>query len=217
MKTSETIGAIAAALSTAQGLIQGAVKDSTNPHFNSKYADLESCWSACRLPLATNGIAVIQSSEPAEGGVLIVTRLVHKSAEWMEDGGVFVPASKADAQGYGSALTYARRYGLCAMVGIAPTDDDGNAAAANPAPPRGSITPNGDAWAAQSHEEQAFLLDIARFARGFLVVGNAADAVAYIEQQKLTAEELVALWTRFDSKERAAMKAAKKQEKSDGI
>ena len=205
MRTSETIGTLAKALAAAQGMMQGAVKDSTNPHYKSKYADLESCWSACRLPLSANGIAVIQSAEPCEGGVTIVTRLMHASGEWLDDGGVFVPASKNDAQGYGSALTYARRYGLCAVVGIAPADDDGNAAAANPVPAK-TITPTGDAWEAQSPEEQTFLGGIATIAKQHLAAGNAPDAVAYIAAANLTVEEKAALWTRFDSRERAAMK-----------
>src|SRR5690348_2447368 len=100
----------------------GAKKDMTNPHYKSRYADLASVWDACRDALTANGIAVIQMTEPSERDEIIVdTRLVHSSGEWIE-GRLVLPVSKADAQGYGSALTYARRYGLSAAVGVAPED-----------------------------------------------------------------------------------------------
>jgi hypothetical protein len=135
MRTSEQINEIAAALAKAQGAIEGAKKDSLNPHFRSKYADLGAVWDACRDALTKNGIAVIQPVDlrvPPDGSPtalrVTVTRLVHSSGQWMEDGGIPLILSKEDMQGLGSALTYSRRYGLMAMVGIAPEDDDGNAA-----------------------------------------------------------------------------------------
>src|SRR5690349_3707107 len=129
MKTSDAINEIATALAKAQSAMGRARKDAENPHFRSKYADLDACWDACQEPLTSNGIAVIQANKPTENGVTIETRLVHSSGQWIQDEGLFVPASKIDAQGFGSAETYCRRYALCAMVGIAPDDDDGNAAA----------------------------------------------------------------------------------------
>jgi hypothetical protein len=128
MKTSETINEIATALAKAQASMGRAKKDATNPHFGKSYADLDACWDACQEPLTSNGIAVIQANKPTENGVTIETRLIHSSGQWIQDEGLFVPASKIDAQGFGSAETYCRRYALCAMVGIAPDDDDGNAA-----------------------------------------------------------------------------------------
>lgn len=131
MRTSESINEIAVALAKAQGAIEGAVKGKENPHFRSKYADLGAVWEACREHLAKNQIAVIQSvthGGDAEMVSFMVTRLVHGSGQWIEDGGVPLILSKNDMQGLGSALTYSRRYGLMAMVGIAPEDDDGNAA-----------------------------------------------------------------------------------------
>ncbi len=133
---SPTIGALGKALSLAQGAMEGAKKDSENPHFRSKYADLASVWAACRAPLAANGLAVIQTTVPEQGGVLVVTTLVHESGEWVR-GRLFMPAAKQDAQGFGSACTYARRFALAAIVGIAPEDDDANAAAV----PRGNHGP----------------------------------------------------------------------------
>lgn len=130
MNRSDTIGALAAALAKAQGEMATAAKDSTNPHFHSKYADLASIWNAAREPLAKNGIAVVQApGETAERVVTVTTLLSHASGEWIEET-LTIPMAKVDAQGYGSAVTYARRYALAAMVGIAPAEDDGNAAAA---------------------------------------------------------------------------------------
>jgi hypothetical protein len=131
---SDSLGELAAALSAAQREIQGAKKDHENAAFRnngkvSKYADLGAVWDACREALGKNALAVAQTFEPApEGYLLLRTTLLHKSGEWMS-GASMVPLPKSDPQGYGSAATYARRYGLMAMVGVAPEDDDdGNAA-----------------------------------------------------------------------------------------
>lgn len=134
MRTSDQINEIAAALAKAQGAIEGAVKGSVNPHFRSKYADLGAVWDACREHLTKQGIAVLQPVGRDEMGQRCTfTRLTHASGQWMEDDGIPLLLSKDDMQGLGSALTYSRRYGLMAMVGIAPEDDDGNAASAKPA------------------------------------------------------------------------------------
>lgn len=125
METSESIGQLALSLAKAQGMMQGAKKDSSNPFFRSKYADLASIWDACREPLAKNELAIIQIPQ-ADG---IETILAHSSGEWIK-GFLKIAPAKNDAQSIGSALTYARRYALAAMVGIAPEDDDGNAASA---------------------------------------------------------------------------------------
>ncbi len=120
---------MAAALAKAQGQLQGAKKDSENPFFKSKYADLSAVWEACRTPLAQNGLAVIQTTdaEDENGSIPVETILVHESGEWIS-GLLKVRPVKDDPQGMGSALTYARRYALSAIVGVAPEDDDGNAA-----------------------------------------------------------------------------------------
>lgn len=124
---SETIGKLADALAKAQADVTGAAKDSENPHFKSKYADLASIWDACRVALSKNGLAVVQLAESDGDRATVVTVLTHASGEWMK-GRITLRPMKADAQGIGSALTYGRRYGLAAMVGVAPEDDDGNAA-----------------------------------------------------------------------------------------
>jgi hypothetical protein len=129
MTHSESINEISTALAKAQGAIEGAVKGKDNPHFRSKYADLGAVWDACREHLSKNGIAVVQPvGHSADGTLCTITRLTHSSGQWMQDDGIPLLLSKQDMQGLGSALTYSRRYGLMSMVGIAPEDDDGNAA-----------------------------------------------------------------------------------------
>lgn len=132
MQKSESIGALSLALSKAQGQIKGALRDSANPFFKSKYADLESVWDACREQLSTNELAVVQLSDETDKGIIVDTILSHSSGEWIS-GRMFIPiSSKLDAQTVGSATTYARRYSLQMIVGIAPVDDDGNAATEQP-------------------------------------------------------------------------------------
>ena len=128
MTQSDMINELATALAKAQGAIEGAVKGKENPHFRSKYADLGAVWEACREHLSKNGIAVVQPVGTIGGQLCTITRLLHSSGQWIQDEGIPLLLSKQDMQGLGSALTYSRRYGLMSMVGIAPEDDDGNAA-----------------------------------------------------------------------------------------
>jgi len=123
---------IATALVKAQRQFQPALKTSTNPHFKSRYADLSACVEAVMGGLNDNGIALVQQLHEAEHGVTVETVFIHESGEMLNCGKLFVPATKQDAQGFGSALTYARRYSLMAACGIAPEDDDGNAASRKP-------------------------------------------------------------------------------------
>ena len=125
---SESIGKLTTALVNVQAKIKAAKKDSTNPFFHSKYADLNAVWDVCRGPLSDNGLAVIQTSRVVGTEVAVVTTLAHVSGEWVRGELLLIP-TKRDPQGIGSAMTYARRYALAAIVGIvADEDDDGNAA-----------------------------------------------------------------------------------------
>jgi hypothetical protein len=119
---------IATALVKAQKAFGPALKTATNPHFRSRYADLSACVEAVIDALNDNGIAMIQKCYDCNTGIMVETVFIHESGEMLECGILQVPASKQDPQGYGSALTYARRYSLMAACGIAPEDDDGNAA-----------------------------------------------------------------------------------------
>lgn len=119
---------IAKALCAAQKAFAPALKTNTNPHFKSKYAALDACVEAVIDALNANGVYLMQKTHDCETGVKVETVFIHESGEQLSAGVLHVPASKHDAQGYGSALTYARRYSLMAGCGIAPEDDDGNAA-----------------------------------------------------------------------------------------
>jgi hypothetical protein len=123
---------LATALVKAQQAFGPALKSSTNPHFKSRYADLAACVEAVVDSLNNNGIALIQQNQPSPDGVIVETIFLHESGESLNCGQLFVPANKHDAQGFGSALTYARRYSLMAACGIAPEDDDGNTASRRP-------------------------------------------------------------------------------------
>lgn len=135
---------ISIAFVKAKRAFSPALKDKTNPHFKSKYADLSACLEAVNDAFLAEGIALYQETSEDATGVTVETILLHESGEMIKCGKLHVPASKQDAQGYGSALTYARRYSVMAACGIAPEDDDGNAAtkspSASPEPPP-SITP----------------------------------------------------------------------------
>lgn len=119
---------IASAFVKAKKAFGPALKDKTNPAFRSKYADLGACLEAVEDALLDNGIALTQETSLDETGVTVETVMLHESGESIRFGKLHVPASKQDPQGYGSALTYARRYSLITACGIAPEDDDGNAA-----------------------------------------------------------------------------------------
>lgn len=124
---SASIAALAAALAKAQGEMEGAAKGNINPHFKSKYADLASVWDACREPLSKHGLSILQPVKADGPQVTVTTILAHSSGEWIEES-LTMTAQQNTPQGVGSAITYGRRYGLASMVGIAPEDDDGNAA-----------------------------------------------------------------------------------------
>lgn len=129
MTQSESIKQLSAALASAQKLIKVAAKEAVNPHFKSKYADLAEVFNACRQGLQEFGIAVIQAPGYEAGVATLTTRLLHSSGEWIEaTSGCRL--SKDDCQGYGSAISYLRRYSLAAMLGIVygDEDDDGNEA-----------------------------------------------------------------------------------------
>lgn len=123
---------IASAFVKAQKAFGPALKSATNPHFRSRYADLSACVEAVIDALNANGIGLMQRTYECEDGIKVETVFIHESGEVIESGILHLPASKQDAQGYGSALTYARRYSLMAACGIAPEDDDGNAASRKP-------------------------------------------------------------------------------------
>lgn len=119
---------IASALVKAQKAFARAIKSSKNPHFKNAYAPLDVCLEAVMDALNSNGVFLTQMMHESDGGVVVETTFVHESGETLSAGKLFVPAPKHDPQGFGSALTYARRYSLMSACGIAGEDDDGEAA-----------------------------------------------------------------------------------------
>jgi hypothetical protein len=157
---------IATSLVKAQKEFGPALKSSSNPHFRSKYADLASCVEAVIDALNNNGIYLLQKTHDQQNGIMVETVFVHESGEMLNCGNLYFPASKNDAQGFMSALTYARRGSLMAACGIAPEDDDGNAASKRPpsAPsaPAPDITDHLSAIQASANSEE--LADVFKLA-----------------------------------------------------
>lgn len=178
---------LSAAMAKAFAEIEAATKSANNPHFKSKYADLGAVIEAVKPPLIKHGLFFTQRSHPAENGVSVETVLHHEGGEELSLGTLFVPANKQDAQGFGSALTYARRYGLMTAFGVPAEDDDGNAAAASA--PRASSTKVTDE---QFRNLQAAVdrtgADLARFCKYFQVQ-SLKDVPASRYQEALNALE----------------------------
>jgi hypothetical protein len=131
MNCSTEIKELAAALAAAQKTLDHARRERTagaGSNRQYRYADLASVWDACREAITANGLAIAQATRICEGGFLLVTRLMHTSGQWIESETPILAKSN-DAQAFGSAMTYARRYALSAIVGVAADDDDGEAAA----------------------------------------------------------------------------------------
>ena len=143
MNSSESIKELAAALAKAQAVMENASKDTANPFFKSKYANLESVVGVVRPAIEKFGLSFIQVCHDWDVGAKVETIILHESGEWLSCGIMAAPATKADAQGFGSALTYARRYSLSAAFGVATEDDDGNAASKNK--PAATLQPYADA------------------------------------------------------------------------
>jgi hypothetical protein len=195
MTKSESIKELAAALVKAQAKIEGATKDKTNPHFKSKYADLSSVVEAIKKPATDNGLTWTQVMHPAENAAAVETIIMHSSGEWLSCGVISVPVSKQDAQGYGSALTYARRYSLSAAFGVAPEDDDGNAASAAAPKSNGSkVTPNAGALDNLTPEERAAAIRLG--AKVVELWGSGKEIAAYeqVYEAGHSNEFILGLW-----------------------
>lgn len=127
MKKSDQIDKLAAALAKAQSEIESAIKNAENPTFRSKYADLAAIWLVARGPLFRNELSVVQTNSHTEKEICLDTTLLHVSGQWIS-GSLPLILEHNDMHGLGSAITYARRYGLAEMLGIVQEDDDGNSA-----------------------------------------------------------------------------------------
>lgn len=182
MRTSETFNELAAALAKAQGAIANAEKDRENIFLKNRYMTLTAVWDAIRKPLSDNGLSVVQVTEADDGAVMLLTRLMHSSGQYIE---ATYPVIGSDAKGVnaaqaaGSALTYARRYSLTSMIGVVADEDDDGASAtgkqqAKPAPKQAPAQPQrqpapsaGPAWTpdpTNGNGAQEYTLETARAA-----------------------------------------------------
>ena len=133
MNHSESIAKLAAALMVFQSEVKDPARDGENPHFRSKYVQIDGLLAAVRPILSQHGLSVIQSTGGDGQNVTITTMILHTSGEWLETDPLTLKAQQATPQGAGSAITYGRRYSLSAALGVAwDDDDDGNAASTPP-------------------------------------------------------------------------------------
>lgn len=206
------------ALALAQAEMEAATKDSNNPFFKSKYADLNSVMGAVKPALAKHGLAFVQVCHDAENAAKIETVIIHSSGEQFKCGAVSVPVGKHDAQGYGSALTYARRYSLAAAFGVGAEDDDGNAAVKSTSNNKKSsgpvagvkITPATlaiEQVAKAPQDVQDALESHAMEIRLMMGKGKVKDAAVYCNELNgtLEPEEYIVMWNKLESGQRAAI------------
>ena len=140
MEKSESITKLMTALVKAQSDIKVAKKDSSNPFFKSKYADLSAIIDAIKEPLNKHGLVFMQIVDMIGDITVVKTILAHESGEYIGGNIPVVVAKPNDPQALGSAITYAKRYGLQAIVGVpADEDDDGNAASGKGTAPKAEI------------------------------------------------------------------------------
>lgn len=200
---------VSASLVKAQRAFSPALKTSTNPHFKSRYADLAACVEAVIDALNANGIALVQKQHPTDGGVAVETIFVHESGEQLSAGVLSVPAAKQDPQGYGSALTYARRYSLMAACGIAPEDDDGNAASKAQKQKGGVVAQVLETSPEIPKAEREYLDGLADTLMQLAASGRPiSEIVDKIDEAQLDNDHKIYLWSLLPSSLRSSIKAA---------
>ena len=219
MKSSESIKGLAASLAKAQACMENASKDTANPFFKSKYANLESVVGVIRPAIEKHGLSFVQVCHDWDAGAKVETIILHESGEWLSCGVMAAPATKADAQGFGSALTYARRYSLSAAFGVATEDDDGNAASKHK--PKAEAKPNAiqesgksvarAEYDAMPPDVQERLKGVAKAVCDLLMVSDVGGALELIDHENLDPDKKTALWSLLDAPQRTAIKAYGKQ------
>ena len=212
MNTSDSIKEISPALIKAQKSITFALMDKVNPHLKSKYADLPSVIDAIKTALNDAGIMFIQTPETMlEMHLQLTTRLIHASGEWIEST-MMMPLVKQDPQGYGSALTYARRYSLAAMTGLYQDDDDGFAASKTKK--KMTISATDGVFEKIEPTKQFEILGIAEEIENLMMQGY--DEGAYDLYASVTDnDEKIALWSKLESKTRSTLKKINTSKEKD--
>jgi hypothetical protein len=199
MDRSESINKLAKALVAVQGMITGAEKGSENPFFHSKYADLEACWKAVKDPLQANGLAVVQlvGECDANGSQGLTTMLLHESGEFISQYSS-IPVAKKDPHGAGSGITYLRRYGLSAILGLLQVDDDGNDATGKKKPVKQSSQPVAKELAKEStKEERELAKDVA--IRVKLLIDNGFEWKAHDLVYAEDSQVRIGIWNELGS------------------
>ena len=215
MHKSDSIANLAAAMALAQAELKNPALDSVNPHFKSKFASLAGIRNTVTAVFAKHGLSILQSLSSNEKACGCSTMILHKSGEWLESDAIFVPAAKPDAQGFGSAATYARRYSQAAFINVVgDDDDDGNAASAPPKASRqASIAPNDvgkDYYASLQGDAKQKIDSAVLDLQTMVSLGDDMKASKYFYRQG-SAEEMAAIWAQLDSKERGAIKRFKNE------
>jgi hypothetical protein len=209
MKTSDSLLHLAPALLAAQRLIGSTVKDKVGKiltksggsyEYNS--SDLSSVLDAIKGPLNDNGIILLQGASADASGVIVNTRLLHESGEWLEES-LYMPVSVNTPQAFGSAITYCRRYGAQSLTGLKAMDDDGAEASKEPAPrPITGKQVAVDALSEMTPEEQDFLRSHADKINAMPI----AETADYVKAQNFDNDEKLALWSLLPPKVRSAIK-----------
>lgn len=205
MNRSPEIHELATALAKAQGAIEDAEKDRTNPHFKSRYADLASVRDAIRSPLSSNGLSFVQLARGEGGHVEVETILMHSSGQFISEV-LAMPVGQNTPQGFGSALTYARRYSLMAIVGVAAAEDDDDGDAASRQPMMVGETPPTNI----KFKEPAVSPKAIAIGRELRACRSIADLAAF----KAT-EEFQAAWKTINGVDRAYLANAAEKRKSE--
>jgi hypothetical protein len=232
MLHSESIKELATALAKAQGELIAPKKDTENPYFKSKYANLAGHVEQIKACFPKYGLSYTQAVVTSDNRVGVETMIMHSSGEWVRHEPCLVPVSKADAQGFGSVITYMRRYALSAAVGTAQDDDDANAGSGPAKPPAAptntleriqSTDPGNarrattDAFDALPEEAQQVTREWAMEVVAYLSTGDVASAFDFIEAQDMDSEGKMALWSLLDSKARSAIKKEQERRRIAGV
>lgn len=203
-----------AAFVKAQAQIEKATKDKANPHFRSKYADLGNVIDAIKPALEKHGLGFIQKFHDDEKAIKVETVIFHESGEEYSCGILSIPVTKHDAQGFGSACTYARRYSLQAAFGVAPEDDDGNAAA-KADPKKQTITPTDGALDNLDAKQAALAKKVSEAIREAFAAGD--EYRAYEEYGSVEdVETRIGIWEllKSESKIRSTLKRMAEEERA---
>jgi hypothetical protein len=214
MNTSNEIDKITGALLAAQKVIGGVIKDKVGKiqtksggSYEYMYSNLASVLDEVKGPLNDNGILIVQAPSADTNGVTVTTRLIHESGQWIEEA-LYMPVSISTPQGFGSAITYCRRYSLQSIVGLKAEDDDGKEPKRKDAGAKQAAV---DVFEAMAEDEQKFIQSIATQTIALFESEAGSDAAyAYVERQRLEQEEILALWSLLPSNVRSALKIAGK-------